>query len=50
MIGAILYTGTDPGARQASTLFGGNSLVKEMISANKTDVRKLLDQLTTAVK
>lgn len=50
VIGAVLYTGTDPGARQASTLFGGNELVKEVISNHKTDVRKLLDQLTTAVK
>ena len=50
VVGAILYTGTDPGGRQASTVFVGNSLVKDLVISHKTDVRKLLDQLTTTVK
>lgn len=50
VIGAILYTGTNPGGRQASTLFGGNDVVNKMIGDHKTDVRKFLDMLTTTAK
>jgi hypothetical protein len=50
VIGVLLYTGTDPAGKQLSAIFTGSDVVRELIEVNQTDVRALLDQLTTAVK
>jgi hypothetical protein len=50
IMGVILYTGTDPAGSQASTIFGGSHHVKKLVERNHVDVRKCLDQFTTAVK
>lgn len=50
VIGALLYTGTDPAAKQLSAVFTGSDAVRQLIDVNETDVRTLLDHLTTAVK
>lgn len=50
VIGALLYTGTDPAGKQLSAIFTGSDTVRQLIDVNETDVRMLLDQLTTAVK
>jgi hypothetical protein len=50
VVGALLYTGTDPAAKQLSAIFTGSDTVRKLIDTNETDVRTLLDQMTTAVK
>lgn len=50
VVGAILHVGTDMGGRQASTLFGGNDVVRVLCDTYKIDTRKMLDELITAVK
>ena len=50
VVGAIVYTGTDAAARQASAIFGGSTLVQDMIHNSRTDVRKILDRMTTDIK
>lgn len=50
VVGAIIYTGTDAAARQTSTLFGGSALIQDMLVDSRTDVRKILDRLTTDIK
>lgn len=50
MVGAVLHVGTDAGGRQASTFFGGNNIIKDLLESTHIDVRGLLDQLITAVK
>ena len=50
VVGAIVYTGPDPAARQTSTLFGGSTLIQDMLSDTQSDVRKMIDQLTTDIK
>lgn len=49
-MGVILYTGTDPAASQASTIFGGSHHVKSLIDRKMIDARKWIDWITTAVK
>jgi hypothetical protein len=50
VVGAIIYTGPDPAARQTSTIFGGSTLLQEMLTNTRSDVRKLIDRLTTDIK
>ncbi|KAL6305916.1 hypothetical protein BKA93DRAFT_824705 [Sparassis latifolia] len=50
VVGAILYMGTDAGGWQTSAIFGGSSAVKRLIEDNQVDVRKMVDDLTTAIK
>jgi hypothetical protein len=50
VVGAILYTGTDPAGRQLSTVFGGSDAIRDLINENEADVRTFLDKLTTSVK
>ena len=50
MVGLIIYTGPDPGARQTSTIFGGSDLVQQLLNDNRVDARKLLDRATTYLK
>lgn len=46
----IVYTGTDPAARQTSFIFGGSELVRDALAAHPTDVREVLDNITTQIK
>jgi hypothetical protein len=48
VIGAILYVGTDPAARQKSSLFVGSPAAEKLIGGQ--DIRKIIDQLTTMIK
>ena len=50
VVGAIVYTGTDAAARQTSTIFGGSSLVQDILSDTRSDVRKIIDRITTDIK
>lgn len=50
VIGAILYMGADAGAKQMSALFGSSEAVRKLVVDNNVDVRRLLDNLTTALK
>jgi len=50
IIGAILYTGVDPAGRQLSAVFGGSKNIVNLINENETNIRLILDRLTTAVK
>ena len=50
VIGAILYTGQDGGAKQLSALFGGSDAVRQLIVNNQINVRDLIDNLTTSLK
>ena len=50
VVGAIVYTGPDPAARQTSTLFGGSTLLQDMLLDTRSDVRKVIDRLTTDIK
>ncbi|KAL6297841.1 hypothetical protein BKA93DRAFT_754609 [Sparassis latifolia] len=50
VVGAILYVGTDAAGCQTSAIFGGSSAVKKLVEDNQVDVRKLIDDLTTAFK
>lgn len=50
VIGAILYTGQDGGAKQLSALFGGSNVVRQLLVNNQIDVRDLIDNLTTSLK
>jgi hypothetical protein len=49
VVGALVYTGTDAAARQTSTLFGGSALIQDMLVDTRTDVRRILDRLTTDI-
>jgi hypothetical protein len=46
----IVYTGPDPTVRQTSTLFGGSPIVRELIQSSSMDLRRFLDNITTALK
>jgi ABC-type transporter Mla subunit MlaD len=50
IISSILYTGIDPAGKQLSAVFAGLETVIEMINKNETNIRHILDLLTTAVK
>jgi hypothetical protein len=50
IVGALIYTGTDPAGKQLSSLFAGSDLVRHIIEDNSANVREILDRLTTAVK
>ena len=50
VIGALIYTGQDGGAKQLSALFGGSDAVRKLIVNHQINVRELLDKLTTALK
>jgi hypothetical protein len=50
VVGAIVYTGIDAGAKQLSTVFGGSDTIQQLIENNKINVRKLLDKLATGIK
>lgn len=50
VVGAILYMGPDAGAKQMSALFGSSKAVGKLLENNNLDVRRALDNLTTALK
>jgi hypothetical protein len=50
IIGSIIYLGTDAGGRQSSTVFSGAPVAKGVLEKNLTNVKKIVDQLTTAFK
>lgn len=50
IVGAVIYLGTDPGGRQSSGVFSGAPLVKGVLDKNLTNVKKIVDELTTACK
>jgi hypothetical protein len=50
VVGAVIYLGMDPGGRQASGVFSGAPLVKDVLDKNLTNVKKIVDDLTTACK
>lgn len=46
----VVYVGPDPAVRQTSTLFGGSPIVRELIQSSSVDLRRFLDNITTALK
>jgi hypothetical protein len=50
IVGAVIYTGKDPAGQQLSTVFSGSDNVRGLIDQNESDVRELLDRLTTSIK
>ena len=50
VLGAILYLGNDPAARQKSMLFGGSNSIKILLTESNIDIRRIIDVLTTGLK
>jgi hypothetical protein len=50
IIGAVVYTGTDIGAKRLSTVFVGSDIIQELVEKYEPHVRKLLDKLATGIK
>jgi hypothetical protein len=50
VVGAIIYLGNDPAARQKSMLFGGSNSIKNLLANANIDIRRIIDVLTTGLK
>jgi hypothetical protein len=50
MAGFLVYTGKDPAAKQLSAVYAGSDLCRELIDTNQTDLRDVLDAVTTELK
>jgi hypothetical protein len=50
VVGAVIYTGDQPGLQATSCVFSGSSTVRQLIDQNEVDLRKFLDYCTTAIK
>ena len=50
VLGAIVYLGTDAGARQKSMLFGRSNTIKNVLAQSNIDIRRVLDVLTIGLK
>jgi hypothetical protein len=50
VLGLIVYTGPSSSARQTSTLFGGSPIARKLIESNGLDLRRFIDNITTALK
>jgi hypothetical protein len=50
VVGVMVYTGTDAAGHQMSTIFGGSTVVQRILSDSRSDVRKIIDRITTEIK
>lgn len=50
LLGAVIYTGNNPAARQISAVFAGSDLCREVIDAHETSIRDVIDTITTELK
>ena len=50
VVGAVIYTGSDPVGHQLSSIFTGSSVMRSLVNVNQANVQQWIDKLATAIK